>query len=204
MASIFLDGPWRVTTDIVKIYCAHPTPRRRWRHVNRALSAYLQTSELLECPSPPTHGQGRLPPLAPTDWPAGASRTVPLAATERRALCLPFMFRPSSRGPARKRDTGKFIADISGPFAIYKEEAEWDIWSYQSLLSTFRTAATPGWRPGSPGYAQDIRPRPKDALLGLLRGNILSLVVKNIQKYLLSKLFDFWYSGAIYHENDSS
>lgn len=70
--------------------------------------------------------------------------------------------------------------------------------------STFRTAATPGWRPGSPGYAQDIRPRPKDALLGLLRGNILSLVVKNIQKYLLSKLFDFWYSGAIYHENDSS
>ena len=32
--------------------------------------------------------------------------------------------------PQGKKETGKFIADISGPFAIYKGETEWDVWSY--------------------------------------------------------------------------
>lgn len=71
---IFLYSPWREKTDIAKIYRGHS---RRWRRVNLALSTYLQTSELLKCPSPPIHCQicsGPWQPLTgkpepPTPWP---------------------------------------------------------------------------------------------------------------------------------------
>lgn len=148
-----------MTTDIVKIYCG---PSRRWRHVGVALSADLQTSELLASPSPPTHSQGPLPILAPTDWAGQGLQDYDLGSHRKKSSVSPLHV-PSHCQRARERETGKFIADISGPFAINKEEAEWDLWSFQPLLSTFFVALTAGLRPGSPGETQDIRPSAKDA-----------------------------------------
>lgn len=115
----FLDHPWRVTTDIVKIYCG---PSRRWRHVSVALSADLQTSELLASPSPPTHGQGPLPILAPTDWAGQGLQDYDLGSHRKKSSVSPLHV-PSHCHRARERERqGNLLLTSLGPSPLTKKK----------------------------------------------------------------------------------
>lgn len=112
----FLDCPWRVTPDIVKIYCG---PSRRWRHVSSSVCIWHLSywNALLHPPA----AKACCLPWHPLTGPARASSTMALAATQRRrALCLPFMFHPSSRGPERERQ-GNLLLTSLGPSPFTKK-----------------------------------------------------------------------------------
>lgn len=109
------NNPWREKSVL---YC---DPSRIWRHVNLALSTCPKTSELLECPSPPTHCQGLWPPWHSLAQEAGASNTGALAATERRkALSLTFVC-PSVLHQARERQ-GNLLLTFLGPLPFTKKK----------------------------------------------------------------------------------
>lgn len=86
---------------------------------------------------PPVH-----PPTGRVRASGAGAGAWALADTERRAPHLPTTC-PSVLHKARQR-AGE-IADISGPWAIYQEETEWDT---RSFLPTFHTAVTAGSTPG--------------------------------------------------------
>lgn len=119
----FFNNPWREKSGI---YCG---PSWRWRRVSLALPTFLKISELLECPSPPLHCQGLLASAALPHWAHKSLQHGGLGSLRKEKSSVPPTCVPI-RPPQGKRETGKFIADISGPFAIYKEETEWSIWSY--------------------------------------------------------------------------
>lgn len=119
-----------------------PWPSRRLSRVSPAPSAFRRTSEPLEGPPCPPL-RGLLAARASTHWASEGlwGRGLGLGR-HRRAPHLPTMC-PSVLHKARQR-AGE-IADISGPWAIYQEETEWDT---RSFLPTFHTAVTAGSTPG--------------------------------------------------------
>lgn len=118
----FSYNPWREKSDI---YCGLS---RMWRH--QSSSVYI-LEDIWAAGMPRPLAKACWLPWHPLIGQVRASSMVALAATERRrALRFPFVCPSHSCAPWGKRETGKFIAGISGPMAIYKKETEWDIWSY--------------------------------------------------------------------------
>lgn len=146
----FLYSTWREKTAIAKIYwgCS-----RRWRHVNLALSTYLQTSEPLECPSPPTHCQNLLLTLAPTDWASQSPPTLqPWQPQKEEELCVSHSCPIPPPQGKRERQANLLLTSLgSQPFTKKKLNGT-SIGSNQSFLSTFWTASTAEAKPGGPHH----------------------------------------------------
>lgn len=118
MTGIFLYSPWREKTDIVKIYWGRS---RRWRHVNLALSTYLQTSELLKYPSPPTHCQNLLLTLALTDWANQSLQHSGLGSHRKKKSSVSPIRVPSIRHSKRERQANLLLTFL-GPQPFTKKK----------------------------------------------------------------------------------
>lgn len=136
------------------IYCG---PSRRWRRVRLALSTFLKTSELLECPSPTLHCQGLLATLASTGWAHKSLQHGPLAAiARRRALHLPFVC-PSVLHKARERQ-GNLLPTSPGPSPFTKKKLNG---TYGATSLSFPPSAqcqpTAGWPRLHKGYQTNCK-----------------------------------------------